>query len=348
MGEIEEALRRARESRPGGRPAANAASASKTAVDVYSVSAERHAREQPQEPEPRTFDADAPREPSPPAPPPNPAPPPDPATEAAAQSDRLSDGRESSPAVELTHHGAEARAPQGVLVDDGGAITDACLQLALRVRKAMNDRDARTLVVVSALRNEGKTTVSCNLALALAALGQVSRVALVDLDLRRPSLETVLELETGTVGIGDVLAGEASLAEARVPVAAPRLDVYPCLRGQPKAHELLLLDRFEAIVAELREAYDFVVFDSPPSLLVPDPTIIMQHVECFAPVARAGLTRARNFKKMMDLLPGKRMLGGILDGGSIAIRKSYYAPYQPDPTDETEELAAAEVAAHGG
>ncbi len=242
------------------------------------------------------------------------------------------------PGAHLTHEGEESRAPQAVLIDAGGMVTDACLQLALRVRKYLHDLDAHSLVVVSALRNEGKTTVSCNLALALATLGQVERVALVDLDLRRPSLEKVLELPRPRCGIEDVIARNEPLANARVHLIDPTLDVYPCLRGQNKAHELLLRPGFAHLIEELRETYDLVVFDSPPTLLVPDSSIIMQHVECFAPVARAGITRARNFRKMLETLAHKRMLGPILDSGRARVRRGYYERYESDDLEEEDEL----------
>jgi Mrp family chromosome partitioning ATPase len=97
-----------------------------------------------------------------------------------------------------------------------------------------------------------------------------------------------------------------------------------------KAHELLLRPSFDAAVQELREQYDMVIFDSPPTLLVPDATIIMQHVECFVPVARAGMTRSRNYEKMLETLPRQRMLGAVLDFGSRPIRKAYYSRYGPE------------------
>lgn len=332
MGEISEALRRARRDRAeGAAEPETPRSGREPADDVYSASAARHAEEHPPEPARPRADPAAVREPSPPAPSPTA---PDAGRPVASTPDD---------AVELTQEGNEARTSQGVLVDDGGIITDACLQLALRVRKALLDRDFRTVAVVSALRNEGKTTVSCNLALAMASLGRVSGVALVDLDLRRPSVETVLELKKPPHGVEDVLVRGEPLLSARVPISRPRLDVYPCLRGQPKAHELLLTRRFEEMIHELRDRYEVVVFDSPPCLLVPDATIILQHVDCFAPVARAGMTRARNFKKMLETLPRKRMLGGILDAGTIPARRGYYEHYAPDAAAEE----AAETA-HAG
>jgi capsular exopolysaccharide synthesis family protein len=337
MGEIAEALRRVHAAEESSAEAEGSghreADARDESQDVYSESARRH-HEEHGSPEPVATEPQAPRSPSPPAPAPSPA-----VGPVAAVDEVPEEG------IELTHAGAESHAPQGILIDEGGAITDACLQLAMRVRKALEDLDARTLAVVSATRNEGKTTVSCNLALALASLGRGERVALVDLDMRRPSLGTVLELTTPRSGIVDVLLGHESLESARVHVASPSLDVYPCLRGQAKAHELLLRPGFEQAVHALREQYDVVIFDTPPTLLVPDATIMMQHLECFVPVARAGMTRSRRFEKMLETLPRRRMLGAVLDCGSRVMRKSYYPHYGPDhegPEDEPETPEAVD------
>jgi len=321
VGEIAEALRRAhaeRASRSAQESGAEDVAPRDPQDDVYSQSARRHEQESGGPPPP----ASEPRRPSPPAPRP---------AEVGRPAASATPTQADPDAIRLTQQGHEARASQAVLIDEGGAITDACLQLALRVRKSLQAADARSLMIASAMRNEGKTTVSCNLALALASLGQVDRVALVDLDLRRPSLHSVLELPSPGCGIEDVIGGGQPLERARVPISAPSLDVYPCLRGQVKAHELLLRPAFPEMLQTLRERYQFVILDSPPSLLVPDATIIMQHVECFAPVARSGITRTRSFRKMLDMLPPRSLLGAILDGGATSIRKGYYAEYSPDP-----------------
>ncbi len=342
MGEIAEALRRARQEQaeqPDSASSAASRPGSKAKPepqdDVYSRSASRHEAEQegPDEAAPIVTGPDPQPAPSAPA---------APASGAARRGPQTAGADMSS--VELTHVGSESHAAQGVLVDDGGAVTDACLQLALRVRKALLDRGSRTLCVVSALRNEGKTTVSCNLALAMASIGRVDRVALVDLDLRRPSIETVLELSTPRVGIEEVLAGREPLSAARIHVGLPQLDVYPCLRGHPKAHDLLLDPRFEQLIDQLRDEYNVVIFDSPPALLVPDSTIILQHVDSFAPVARAGLTRARNFRKMLDTLPRRRMLGAILDGGAHSVHKGGYYEHYGAKSGKSAALADAKAA----
>jgi succinoglycan biosynthesis transport protein ExoP len=235
--------------------------------------------------------------------------------------------------LDLTHESRESVAPQGVLLNDGGPVTEACFQLALRVRAALEDRSARSLLVVSALRNEGKTTVACNLALALATLSRGRRVALLDLDLRRPSVANVFELGSVLIGVEAVVGQEAPLERARVSISKPEIDVYPALRPQRHAHELLILPGLAALVAELERRYDAVVVDSPPCLLVPDATLILEHVAAFIPVARAGITRARSFHRMLATLPQRRLLGAIMNAAPSQMRTGDYGYYRQGPED---------------
>lgn len=98
---------------------------------------------------------------------------------------------------------------------------------------------------------------------------------------------------------------------------------------------------FEATLRELVERYELVVLDTPPVLVVPDTTIIMEHADCYATVARAGITRARHFKRMLETLPRKRMLGAVLDGGATSIHKTYYRHYAPDDVGEVRGVEEA-------
>jgi Mrp family chromosome partitioning ATPase len=75
-----------------------------------------------------------------------------------------------------------------VVVEDAGPIAESCRHLALRIRSELERRSAASVVITSALRGEGKSTLSCDLALAMASLSRGPSVALVDLDLRRGHL----------------------------------------------------------------------------------------------------------------------------------------------------------------
>lgn len=201
---------------------------------------------------------------------------------------------------------------RAIIFEDGQAL-EANRQLAIRVRAELTARRARSLAIVSGLQREGKTTVTCNLAIALASLARGRTVALVDLDIRRPSIAEVLDVRP-RADIVEVLRGRADLEDACIQIEDPGLDVYPAIEVSRAAHEILVLPRFGEMFATLRERYDTVIVDTPPLLLVPDVNLILAHVETCIPIARMGQTRARAFRQLIGLLPPGRILGEILNG----------------------------------
>ncbi|MGH0031807.1 MAG: CpsD/CapB family tyrosine-protein kinase [Myxococcota bacterium] len=208
-------------------------------------------------------------------------------------------------------------------LEDGPAL-EACRQIALEVRAQLEARRASSLAVVSAVRDEGKTTTSCNLALALASLAPGREVALLDLDLRRPSIAKVLGLQVGH-GLEDVLADEVDLDSARVQFDEPPLDVFPTLHAQRAAHQALTRSRLARLLDELERRYSIVVVDTPPTLLVPDSRLILERVAVCLPVARAGISRVRAFRQMLEVLPQGQVLSTVLNG--VKPDPQYYQGY---------------------
>ncbi len=184
--------------------------------------------------------------------------------------------------------------------------------LGLRLRTEMDRSGARTLAVVSAVRNEGKSIVSCNIAAAIASLTSERSVALVDLDLRNPSIASMLQIAV-PVGIEQVLLGRAKLEETCISLQEPEIDVYPCAQPHRAAHELLVLPAFERFIRDLEARYAAVIIDTPPTLLVPDSTIIMRQAAYCVAVARAGKTRVHRFSEMLEKLPKEKMLGKVIN-----------------------------------
>ena len=223
--------------------------------------------------------------------------------------------------------------PARILVTDGsGASAEAARHIALRLRRELAVRGARSVAVVSSERAEGKTTVACNLALAIASLSRGRVVALVDLDLRAPSVAAALGVPH-TRGIDDVLRGGCTLADVGVEVEKPALDIYPARQPEANAHELLVSPAFAAIVTELERKYEFVIFDTPPMLLVPDAPVIIEKIGAAVAVSRAGRTRLKAFRKMLELLPPSKLLGTVLNEGTLAgsqLQYGYYGVPRPE------------------
>ena len=184
--------------------------------------------------------------------------------------------------------------------------------LGLRVRTELERTHKRSVAVISANRNEGKSIVSCNLAASIASVTNERSVAIVDLDLRIPSIASMLNIPV-PVGIEQVLQGRAKLDETRIRLREPEIDVYPCAQPHRAAHELLVLPAFGPFIQELESRYSAVIIDTPPTLLVPDSTLILRHVAYCIAVARVGESRVHRFNEMLDRVPSNKVLGKVLN-----------------------------------
>lgn len=222
-----------------------------------------------------------------------------------------------------------------VIVDEHGGGSESYRHFALQVLRGLQACGEHSVLIASALREEGKTTTACNLSLALASMAGGRRIALVDLDLRRPSVGASLGLRVQT-GIERVLKEQAELDEACIATVGPPLDIYPVRDPTPSAHELLARPSLARTLEELAARYDFVVVDSAPVLLVPDTGLILPCVGGCIAVSRARRTRRASFKQMLELIPEGKLLGTFLNE-SRAPRHSkqygYYYAGDPESAD---------------
>ena len=141
------------------------------------------------------------------------------------------------------------------------AAQNAAKTLLANIRFAGVDNPLRTLVVTSAVENEGKSTVAMHLAQAIATSGKT--VLLVEADMRRRSLAAMLGVR-GKAGLYAVLIGQLALEEAVVPSTPEGLFFLDCEPGIPSPSDVLASKRFRAFLSDVAEKYDYVVFDTPP------------------------------------------------------------------------------------
>ncbi len=219
---------------------------------------------------------------------------------------------------------------RAVVADEQSHSTESFRHLALRVRAELERRSLRSVIVTGPLRSEGKTTVACNMALALASVRPGREVALVDLDLRRPRVAIDFQLATD-VGVEDVIAGVRKLSEVCVPIERPAVDVFPAVRPNESAHELLAQPGLASLVRELERHYATVIIDTPPALLLPDTSLILEQVGAYIAVARSGATRERAFRSMLDMLRSDRLLGTVLNEGALPTHRKHYGYYSEAP-----------------
>ncbi|MCJ1714084.1 polysaccharide biosynthesis tyrosine autokinase [Curtobacterium sp. VKM Ac-2922] len=172
-------------------------------------------------------------------------------------------------------------------------------------------RATKSFLVTSSVANEGKSTTAANLAISLAQNG--ARVALVDADLRRPRIASLMGLE-GQAGLSDVLIGRVELEDALQPWGRDDLVMLPSGQIPPNPAELLGTLGMKAVLHELEEAFDIVIIDAPPMLPVTDAAILGRVVGGTLLVASmAGTSRkhlARAAASLRD--SGVEPIGSIL------------------------------------
>jgi capsular exopolysaccharide synthesis family protein len=183
-------------------------------------------------------------------------------------------------------------------------------RLAASLHHAQADRGIKTVMICSALGGEGKSLTATNLALTLSESYR-RRVLLVDADLRRPSLSRVFGLPE-TSGLSDGLYTEDG---SRLPVT--QLSAYLTLlpAGRPTSDPMASLtsNRMKHIVAEAREAFDWVLLDTPPIALLTDASLLGAMVDSAVLVVRAGRTPLAAVKKAIDTVGRRRVMGVVLN-----------------------------------
>lgn len=199
----------------------------------------------------------------------------------------------------------------------------------LRVNLAFSrvDDPPRSLLVTSASEAEGKSTVSVNLAIALAEAG--ASVILVDADLRRPTIAPSLGL-SADFGLTSVLLDSAKLEDVVQSTDFTGLSVLGSGPIPPNPSELLGSRRALDVASSLREGFDFAVFDSPPILPVADALEGAQWVDGVIVVARSGVTTRQELSTAVDRLEtvGAQVLGCVLNSVSAKRWDRGYSYYE--------------------
>lgn len=188
-------------------------------------------------------------------------------------------------------------APAALKAESGDFDADPAWSEAFRVLRTglqftSVDNPATVVVTTSSLPREGKTTVSINLALALAH--SAKRVLLIDGDLRRPRVAESLGLgDRG--GLTNVLAGDLAFSDAlqRLPSGLMVLTSGPL---PPNPAELIESEAMAKLLAEARLEFDMVLIDAPPVLPVTDASLLARMSDGTVLVVRhGGPTRAELF-----------------------------------------------------
>ncbi len=189
-------------------------------------------------------------------------------------------------------------------------------------------QDCKKIMITSTLANEGKTNVSVNLALTLA--GYDKKVCLVECDLRRPSVHRFLKANRNSTGLTNILKGEITIKEGVNHVEGTTMDVLLSGSTPPNPSELLASAKMKDVIDELETMYDYVIYDTPPVLLVTDAAALGKYMNGALLVVKHNATEKGLVLKAKGYLDsaGVKILGAIY---SIYSEKSvgnyYYSKY---------------------
>ena len=236
-----------------------------------------------------------------------------------------------------------------VLNRPDSTMAEAVRLLRTNIEFAAATREIGTLAITSATPNEGKSTITANLAVAMVQAG--FSVAVVDADLRRPSLHKIFDVPNAR-GLTTLLTRGGTAWRAAAVRVLDDLWLVPSGPLPPNPADLLSSDRMHALLSEVGKQVDIVLIDTPPVLVVSDPLVVATNVDAVLLVSWAGRTRSDALKRAATVLHqgSVRLIGVVLNqqrgrdpgGYDYYYASEYYGVKdKPNGRAEAPESAAA-------
>ena len=196
----------------------------------------------------------------------------------------------------------------------------------LRTNIEFSGADNKVIVLTSCTPDEGKSTVSLNLAISLAESGK--RVLFIDGDLRKSVLAGRYRVTEEVKGLSHFLSGQAEVDEVMYKTQEEGLIVIFAGVVPPNPSELLGQKRFEALISSARKVYDYIIIDAPPLGSVIDAAVIARVCDASLLVTAANAVSykfARTVKEQLEKT-GCPILGVVLNKVDMKQNK-YYEKY---------------------
>ena len=244
--------------------------------------------------------------------------------------------------------------------DPNSRFTEGYRILCAKLNLTGSREIARSITVLSGGPGEGKSTTSFNLAWVCAQSGM--KVLVIDGDIRRPSMHGAVDLEN-TLGLGEFLAGQASLDELIQATSVPNLEMLTAGSLGPEDLGGFSRARFASLLEICRVNYDVIVVDSPPVLGISDASVVSQEVDVTLLLIqhrRYPRNVSQRAKRVIEEVGGK-LFGVILNNVNIKTDDNYYyyagystqygykkrAPRARKKTGEEPKIVAEVISANG-
>jgi capsular exopolysaccharide synthesis family protein len=241
-----------------------------------------------------------------------------------------------------------------VYTDPRSPGADRFRYLRIRLREPWEAGKLKTVLITSALPKDGKSTVAINLASALSEHGK-KRVLLIEADLHRPTLASMLGLKAGP-GLAECLGSDVN------PLPFIRrlqpLGWYLMTAGGKCTNptEILTSGALPDLLSRLSPHFDWILIDSPPVIPITDALSVARDVDAILMVVRAGSTPRDLVQRALALLGRKKLVAVVLNGleglNKMYSRYGYYDDYSSNGGENTQGTAldspTAKVKSLGG
>ncbi|OKP98177.1 CpsD/CapB family tyrosine-protein kinase [Paenibacillus sp. P46E] len=205
-------------------------------------------------------------------------------------------------------------------------VSEAFRALRTNIDFSSVDKQIQIIMVTSSGPEEGKSTVTANLAAAYAQADK--KVLLIDGDMRKPTAHKTFSL-SNRFGLSSLLSQQADLEEVVQESGVANLFIMTSGPIPPNPAEMMSSNRMSAVLEELRQRYDMILFDTPPLLAVTDAQIVASKSDGVIMVVSYGKVKreiAAKAKANLDRV-GAKMLGVVLNNVKRKASEGYYYYY---------------------
>lgn len=212
------------------------------------------------------------------------------------------------------------------LTAPSSAASEQYRTLYYRLERMRELRPMKVVAFTSALPGEGKTVTTVNLALTAAKAAPERRILLIDADLRRSQVAGVLGFKSKP-GLTELLSGDCSLQDAVRRFRSTQLAIIPAGSIPEEPTQLLASRRMKEFLKAVRDNFDEVYIDLPPSLPFADASILAAQTDGTVMVIRANVTSTRQVQQAIETLAGAAIVGCVLNGADVSTA-SYMKAYK--------------------
>ena len=207
---------------------------------------------------------------------------------------------------------------------------EAIHTLRIRIEKVMEREEKKVILVTSSLPNEGKSTISVNLALSIASRGK--KVLLMDGDLRAPSVHkyfTNEQMKKRKKGLSDILLNNGNIKDAIFSPSIQNLDVILGGERIEDPSKILAGKQLQLLFEEVRKSYDYTILDSSPATMLSDTTAIAGMMDAVLFVIRQDYTKIQYAQEGLALLneSGILSLGCVMNYAEAGLSHYGYGYY---------------------